>query len=293
MMKRKLWILSFISAFSLLIITCKYFSNISKQGAMLVKTPGESEEEAGFDAPHTVSQTPSTVPLSPEESIKSMRLPKGYHLELVASEPMISEPTAIAWDGNGKMYVAQMNTYMQTIDAKGQNEPGSRIMLLEDTDNDGRMDKSSIFIDNLVTPRMILCVGNELLVNETNSFDIYGYKDSNGDGKPDQKRMIFHSEKKAYGNEHQRSGLDWNVDNWIYVTTDPVRFRYKNGQMQVDSLLYGNNGQWGLLTIIMVVYFIAGLLQELLLPVFTSTLFMGNLSFLKIMTQPLRPFGPS
>jgi hypothetical protein len=79
---------------------------------------------------------------------------------LVASEPMIVEPVAIAWDGNGRMYVAQMETYMQTVDAKGQEEPRSRVMLLEDMDDDGTMDKSSIFIDSLLAPRMLLCVGH-------------------------------------------------------------------------------------------------------------------------------------
>jgi mono/diheme cytochrome c family protein len=109
------------------------------------------------------------------------------------------------------------------------------------------MDKSSVFLDKLLSPRMILCVGNELLVNETNTFNIFAYKDSNGDGKADQKRAVFQTDKKAYGNiEHQRSGLDWNLDNWIYVTTDPVRFKYKNGLLHVDSLVSGSNGQWGL-----------------------------------------------
>jgi hypothetical protein len=55
-------------------------------------------------------------------------------------------------------------------------------------------------------------LGHELLVNETNSYDIWAYKDGNGDGKAMKKRDI--SREKAYGNvEHQRSGLDWNLDN--------------------------------------------------------------------------------
>src|SRR5215212_1981411 len=73
--------------------------------------------------------------LSPGESMKTMVLPEGYHLELVASEPMIKEPVAIAWDGGGKLYVAEMLTYMQDADAKGEQEPRSRISLLEDTNN--------------------------------------------------------------------------------------------------------------------------------------------------------------
>ncbi|MEJ7685007.1 MAG: hypothetical protein WKG06_45615 [Segetibacter sp.] len=105
-------------------------------------------------------------------------------------------------------------------------------MLLEDTDNDGKMDKSSVFIDKLRLPRMILCVGKELLVNETNTYNINAYKDSNGDGVADQKRIVYQNDAVDTKNlEHQRSGLEWNVDNWIYVTVDPVRFRYKNGRL--------------------------------------------------------------
>ncbi|HMG93857.1 MAG TPA: c-type cytochrome, partial [Chryseolinea sp.] len=204
-------------------------------------------EKPGFDTPHSVSQDPSTRPLSPEESLETFRLPKGYHLEVIASEPMISEPVAIAWDGNGRMFVAQLETYMQTVDAAGQNEPRSRIMLLEDTNNDGRMDKASVFLDSLLSPRMILCVGRELFVNETNTYNIYAYRDTDGDGMADEKRPVFENKEKAFGNvEHQRSGLDWNLDNWIYVTTDPVRFKYTDGQLKVDSLVSGSNGQWGL-----------------------------------------------
>ena len=207
----------------------------------------DAMDESGFATPRTVSQTPFTVPLSPEESIKTFRLPIGYHLEVVASEPMISEPVAIAWDGNGRMFVAQLETYMQTVDAAGQNEPLSRIMLLEDTNDDGRMDKASVFLDSLLSPRMLLCVGRELFVNETNTYNIYAYLDSDGDGMADKKRPVFENKEKAFGNvEHQRSGLDWNLDNWIYVTIDPVRFRYTNGQLKVDSLVSGSNGQWGL-----------------------------------------------
>lgn len=88
---------------------------------------------------------------------------------------MISEPSALAWDGNGRMYVAQLETYMQTMDAQGQDEPRSRIMRLEDIDHDGTMDKSTVFLDKLLSPRAILCVGDELLVNETNTFDIMAY----------------------------------------------------------------------------------------------------------------------
>ncbi len=197
----------------------------------------------------TFNPNPTGVYLSPEESMKTMFLPEGYRLELVASEPMIKEPVAIAWDGNGRMYVAEMITYMQDADAKGEQERVSRISLLEDTDNDGKMDKSTVFIDSLLLPRMMQVVHDELLVNETNTIDIYSYKDTNGDGKADQKKLLYQNKKYVVNDanmEHQRSGLDWNLDNWMYMTYDPVRMRYTNGTLNVDTIVSGSSGQWGM-----------------------------------------------
>src|SRR3569833_2255742 len=99
-----------------------------------------------------IDTNPPVTPLSPEESIKKIQLPPGFHVEVVANEPMIQEPVAIAWDGNGRMYVAEMNTYMKTANADGEFEPTSRIELMEDTDGDGKMDKSSTFADSLLLP---------------------------------------------------------------------------------------------------------------------------------------------
>lgn len=194
-----------------------------------------------------VNSVADTRTLSPEESRAAFRVPAGYHMELVAAEPMVKEPVAIAWDGNARMYVCEMRTYMQDADAVGEYDATSRIMLLEDLNNDGRMDKSTVFIDSLSLPRMILCLNNELIVNVTDTYDLWSYADTNGDGRADKKRKVYEVKNPATGNlEHQRSGLDWNLDNYIYMTVDPVRLKYKNGKMVADSLHSGSNGQWGL-----------------------------------------------
>lgn len=236
-MKKPLWLGSLLIS-SLLVVTCQ----VARQGSQTT-----AQNTAPADTVPAFTADPSPAHLTPEQSLKSFRLPKGYHLELVASEPMIHEPVAVAWDGNARMYVAEMDTYMQDVDGTNEHAPISRVKLLEDTNGDGKMDKSSVFIDKLLLPRMLLCVGHELLVNETDTYDVYSYKDTNGDGVADQKKPVFNPGKKAPGNlEHQRSGLDWNLDNWLYVTVDPLRFRYSNGVLKVDSIPSGSSGQWGL-----------------------------------------------
>ena len=237
-MNKNIWITCIVTAGAL--ITCQ----VAKQ-----TTPVNilSTTSASVDSIPAFTADPSSTHLTPEQSLKTFRLPKGYHLELVANEPMIHEPVAIAWDGNARMYVAELNTYMQDVEGTNEHAPTSKVLLLEDTDNDGKMDKSSVFIDKMLLPRMLLCVGHELLVNETDTYDVYSYKDTNGDGVADVKRPVYTPGKKAPGNlEHQRSGLDWNLDNWIYLTVDPVRFKYKDGILKADSIPSGSGGQWGL-----------------------------------------------
>jgi putative membrane-bound dehydrogenase-like protein len=194
-----------------------------------------------------VNPTPSPLFLSPKESMKTMLLPKGYQLQLVASEPMIKEPVAIVWDGNGRMYVAEMRTYMQDINGTGQRRPICRISRLEDENWDGVMDKQTVYIDSLVLPRMMLCVGDKLLVNETWSYNIWSYGDKNGDGVADEKTLVYKNDKEDTRNlEHQKSGLLWNLDNKIYVSCDPVRYRYQAGKLLADTMVNSPGGQWGI-----------------------------------------------
>ena len=129
--------------------------------------------------------------LSIEEARKSIELPEGYYLELVLSEPQIEEPVAMAWDGNGVLYVVEMRTYMQTADATDEQTPKSRISRHEDTNGDGTYDKSTVFIDNLLLPRMVLPLDDRVMVGITNTLDLWNYRDSDGDGIADEKEKIF------------------------------------------------------------------------------------------------------
>jgi glucose/arabinose dehydrogenase len=197
----------------------------------------QTHREAPEPVKPEISRTPSAF-RSPEETMASVNLPEGYKLELVASEEMLNEPVAIAWDGNGKMFVAEMCTYMQDVDGTGTKEPVGKILLLEDTDSDGSMDKRTVYIDSLVLPRMILPLDDRLLVNETYTYDLWSYKDTDGDGVADEKKLLYDEDEADTRNlEHQASGLIWNVDNWIYNSRNPVRFQFKDDKILVDSLL--------------------------------------------------------
>jgi type 1 glutamine amidotransferase/mono/diheme cytochrome c family protein/glucose/arabinose dehydrogenase len=180
--------------------------------------------------------------LTPQEEAKTFQLPPGYHMELVLSDPDIKEPVACVFDGNGRMYVAEMRTYMQDIDATGEMNPVNRVSLHESTKGDGVYDKHTVFADGLLPPREILPLADRVLINETNTSDIYSYPMSGASGS----KEIFYKGGPRGGNiEHQPSGLIWGLDNWIYQAVSDLRLRYTGGVV-TEGHTPGNGGQWGL-----------------------------------------------
>jgi glucose/arabinose dehydrogenase len=168
---------------------------------------------------------PAIVALSPQASIATMELPKGYRLEPVLAEPDIAEPVMVAFDGNGRMYVAEMRTYMQDAEGTGEMQPVSRVSRHEDTDGDGVYDKHTVFADKLLLPRIMLPLDDRIIIGETNTDDLYVYRDSNGDGVSDEKTLWFAGGKRGGNMEHQPNGLVWALDNGIYSTYYDYRLR--------------------------------------------------------------------
>ena len=129
--------------------------------------------------------------LSPADELKMIQLPDGYRLELVLSEPDIKEPMAIAFDGNGRMYVVEMRTYMQDIEGTGELQPKSRVSRHESSKRDGIFDQHVVFADNLLLPRMVLPLQDEVLIGLTDTSDIVAWRDQNGDGTADTNRLFY------------------------------------------------------------------------------------------------------
>src|SRR5262245_55924814 len=96
-------------------------------------------------------------PLTPEASLRSIRARPGFEVELVAAEPLIESPVAFDWGADGKLWVVEMRDYPLGMDNKGK--PGGRIVCLEDTDGDGRYDKSTVFLDGLLFPTGVMSWG--------------------------------------------------------------------------------------------------------------------------------------
>jgi putative heme-binding domain-containing protein len=202
----------------------------------------EAEVAKGAD----FSAKPPIQPVPPAEELKHFLLPEGYRMELVLSDPVIEEPVAISFDGNGRMYVAEMRTYMQDIDGKNEHDPISRVSRHEDTDGDGAFDGHTTFIDKLVLPRFVLpWDGESILSMETDADDVFKYTDSDGDGVADKKELFFSGAGRRGNLEHQQSGMVWGLDNWIYTTFNAFRLRWTPAGV-IKEPTAPNGGQWGL-----------------------------------------------
>ncbi len=195
-------------------------------------------DEKGWD-PDTTFPIPT-----PEEAAQRIEVPKGYHLEVVASEPMVEEPASIAFGPDGELYVCEWRTYMQDEYATDQLAPVSRVVKLVDTDGDGQMDQRTVFIDNVLLPRTVLLLGDRVLVNLTNSNTIYAYFDDDRDGVADRREVAYEGDENKGNIEHQSSGLVFNLDNQIY--TNYARMGYHQGKLTPTPHSVARISQWGL-----------------------------------------------
>lgn len=198
--------------------------------------PGEAQPPpSGYVIP------PAPV-LSPEQALKSFRLPPGYHMEVVASEPLISTPVAIDFDPDGRIWVVEMRGYQNNPEGSDRLNPIGRISVLEDTDGDGRMDRSRVYLDNLVLPRSVKVLSDGVLVAEPPN--IWFTRDTNGDLRADEKVAIATDYGVKEGNPaNAPSGLMWGMDNWIQSTAYGTFFRRVDGQWTRKSV--PSLGKWG------------------------------------------------
>lgn len=173
-----------------------------------------------------------TTPRSPEESLAAWHVKEGYEIELVVAEPLVIDPVAIDWGADGKLWVAEMHDYPSGID--GEGKAGGRIRLLEDTDGDGRYDKSTIFLDGINFPTGVMAWKGGVLV--TAAPELFYAEDTDGDGRADVRKTLYSGFHQ--GNQQLRvNGLRWGLDNWVYCGSGSHHGGYGAGNQIKAHLL--------------------------------------------------------
>ena len=155
----------------------------------------------------------------PEKALSTFTLAGGFSLELVAAEPLVSDPIDACFDEHGRMYVAEMHGYpfsqepTQLNPAGGGKKDAGIIRLLADTDGDGTYDKSLVFADKISWPTSVCCYNGGLFVLAPRF--LYYFKDTTGDGVADVREIVL----EGFGRGNVQSltnGLKWGLDNKIY-----------------------------------------------------------------------------
>jgi putative membrane-bound dehydrogenase-like protein len=150
-------------------------------------------------------------PLSPKQSLQAIHVRPGFKVDLVAAEPLVQDPIAFEWGADGKLWVVEMGDYPLGIDGKGK--PGGKVLFLEDTNNDGIYDKSTVFLDGLNFPTGVFPWRKGVIVSAAP--EIFYAEDTDGDGKADVKKVLFTGFREG-NQQHRVNGFDYGLDNWLY-----------------------------------------------------------------------------
>lgn len=168
-----------------------------------------------------VPQFPTTPPVGPKDAAKSFHLLDGFTMQLIAAEPLVTDPVAITYDEDGRAYVCEMNDYPYTDKSthKPSQEnptdlPLGKVRLLTDTDGDGVFDKATVFASDLSWPTGAACWKGGIFVTATP--DVWYLKDTNGDGVADVRQKIFTGFKKLNVQAVMNNPI-WGLDHRIYV----------------------------------------------------------------------------
>lgn len=230
----------------------------------LLRTPaatdGEPEEKtAGPKFYQTLDNQPAPA-LSPAEALSTFRIAPGFDIELVAAEPLVQAPVAMAWDEHGRLYVAEMRGFMRDAHGTDSDKPLGQVVRLADTDGDGRMDTSDVFLGELVNPRAVAVVNEGVLIGEPPN--LWLCELPSRDALCANKRRVgaYATAADAVNVEHMENGLRQGLDNWLYNARSARSLRLDDGELveregfargqwgiaqdDVGRLLYNHNSTW-------------------------------------------------
>lgn len=204
----------------------------------------QNGDRAGEEQPELPAEwrVPASPALDAAAERATFSIVDGYDIELVAAEPLVEAPVAFRFGPDGRLWVVEMRGYMRNADGAGEDQPLGRIKVLDDDDGDGRMDRATVFLDGLVMPRGIAHWRDGLLVIEPPH--LVFVRDTNGDGRADESRIVASGFAGEGNPEHAGNGLLWTLDNTFTCSQHRVRFVPDGENMREERV--SPHGQWGI-----------------------------------------------
>lgn len=146
--------------------------------------------------------------IPPGEAVGTFEIEPGFKVELIAAEPLISDPVDMEIDEYGRMYVVEMHGY--PLDKSGSG----KIKLLTDADSDGVMDHSTVFAEKMVLPNGILRWKKGIIVTDA-PYVLY-FEDTDGNGQADIRDTLLTG--FSLSNPHINvNNPVYGIDNWIHL----------------------------------------------------------------------------
>lgn len=210
-------------------------------GASSMKLLAKHPTNPGPEDPPIKFHLPPPKPLTPEEALATFKVPAGFRIECVVSEPMVEDPIFACFDADARMWVVEFRGYMLDLEGAGENQPLGRIKILESTKGDGKYDKATIFLDSLIMPRAVLPTRGGALVGVPPELAFW----KEVDGKATEKTVVAKDFGRKGGQpEAMANGLYPALDNWIHNAAHTSRYRFQNGKWVSETVR--TRGQWGI-----------------------------------------------
>ncbi len=163
---------------------------------------------------------------NPENALASMEVAEELNLGLFASEPMVTNPTNMAIDAKGRIWVCEARNYRLFANPDNTyDNSGDRILILEDTNGDGKADTSKVFYqgEDINAALGIAVLGNKVIISV--SPKVFVFTDDNGDDLPDSKEVLFQG---IEGVDH-----DHGVHAFIFGPDGRLYFNFGNNGKQL------------------------------------------------------------
>ncbi|WP_299530767.1 PVC-type heme-binding CxxCH protein [Ulvibacterium sp.] len=176
----------------------------------------------------------------PENALSSMKVAEGLQLELFASEPLVANPTNLAIDARGRVWLCEGRNYRLFANPDNTyDDEGDRILILEDTDGDGVADTTKVFYqgEDVNSALGIAVLGNKVIVSK--SPNVLVFTDVDGDDRPDSKEILFTGMEGA-DHDHGVHAFVFGPDGRLYFNfgNNGKQLLDKNGNPLKD--IYGN-----------------------------------------------------